>query len=147
MDLHLGSNNICDVGALLLVNLLAANMTKLLVLNIDDNDLSANGWIAFNNALINVMCHDASSVDTIYSSNHSLTYLDDIDHPLDLNNLLTLNKNKAKVSQQKILLHFFTHEDRVGRFFSVMPPQLLPSTIISWIGKDHRGFAAMYFLL
>ncbi len=49
------------MGALLLVNLLVMNMlTKLLVLNIDDNDLSANRRIAFDDALINVIC-DASS--------------------------------------------------------------------------------------
>jgi Ran GTPase-activating protein (RanGAP) involved in mRNA processing and transport len=146
-SLHLGNNSICNAGALMLVDLISTNMSQLANLNIDESDLTADGLIAFNGALINVVC-DLSSVDTIHSSNHSLSCLGNMNPPLALHKLLTLNKNddNGDVSRQKILLHSFTDDHSVGRFFSHFPPQLLPEAI-AWIGRDRSGFSTMNSLL
>ena len=94
-SLHLGNNSICNAGVLMLVDLISTNLSQLANLNIDDSDLTAYGLIAFNGALINVMC-DPSSVHCIHSSNHSLSCLGNMNPPLALHKLLTLNKNEDK---------------------------------------------------
>ena len=145
--LHLGHNFICIAGALILVDLIATNMSQLEILDVENIDLVAYELIEFHDALINVIC-DTSNVDSIHSSNHSLRCLVDVDPPLELHNLLTLNKNenKARVSRQKILLHSFTDEVSVGRFFGNLTLQVLPEAI-AWIGSDRSGFSTMNSLL
>ncbi len=146
-SLHLGHNFICIAGALILVDLIATNMSQLEILDVENIDLVAYELIEFHDALINVIC-DTSNVDSIHSSNHSLRCLVDVDPPLELHNLLTLNKNenKARVSRQKILLHSFTDEVSVGRFFGNLTLQVLPEAI-AWIGSDRSGFSTMNSLL
>ena len=93
--------------------------------------ITKRGWDAFAHILCNT-----TSIDSIYSSNHTLrnvsspSTISDLQHLLDLN----YNENKADVARQKILQFHFTEENNLQEFVD-MELAVLPQAL-SWIGRD-----------
>jgi len=90
----------------------------------------------------NIIC-DATSIESTYSSNHTLCYVkvrrvEVEDAYLTMNQ----NENKASVARQKILMHHFTGHDEDINVFTQMPETILPHAI-SWIGRDSLGYSLM----
>jgi len=55
-------------------------------------------------------------------------------------------RGKAQEVRAKILAHYFTSVDTIGRVFADVDEKILPSAM-EWIGRDRLGFSAMYNLL
>ena len=124
--LGLESINMNDEGAQLFVDALANNKT-LVQLSLDDNDISATGWAAFSRLLC-----DASSINNIYSSNHTLNSLGKHSNQVarasnaEAGLLLCINEQCESVQQAVALkvLQYHPHLDMKPLFewdFKVLP--------------------------
>jgi hypothetical protein len=184
--LHLAGCGIDDDGAALIMNALEENVSlKRLILDsnfitshglatifdsllncdifVEEMDLQDN-WIDFEelteenwNVLSRALC-DKSSIDSAYSSNHSLfsLELDDFENTEDwLDEVwddilswlsMNTNPNKAEVARQKILDHHLSDEHADTSDFAGMSEPVLPHAI-EWVGRDNDGLSAMYNLV
>jgi hypothetical protein len=137
-ELELLNIGLGDVGtAAILGNALATNKTlKKLTIGYRYDDI---GWRSFSDCFVpNIIC-DVTSIESTYSSNHTLCYVSNVASPY-----LTMNENgnKASVSRQKILKHHFTGRDEDILVFAQMPETVMPCAI-SWIGRDSLGYSLM----
>ena len=100
--------------------------------------------------LVKALC-DATTIPSIYQSNHTLCDIDfeyfgwEGDSDLDL--LLDMNKDDDKnaVFRKKLLVHFFSDIDNIGRTFGTMNTAIIPNAI-EWIGRDALGYSVMFDL-
>ena len=123
--------------------------TTLKTMHIPDfqnNIITAQGWTDLSNILFNV-----SSIDNIYSSNHSLRTLGDYSGrgvPEDIVSLLRMNENdnKSEVVRQKIIKYHFLNGDLNMEELVDMEMNVLPK-VMSWVGRDGHGFTLFYKLL
>lgn len=124
-----------------------AHNTCLKVLNISWSGTHYNvdwDW----ECLTGVLC-DVTSIDSTYSSNHTLRHVriankcpwdnDDVSLYLEMN----ANGSKAVVARQKILIHHFTGRAADIHAFTRMPETVMPHAI-SWIGRDSLGYSLMF---
>lgn len=102
VKLSIMDRNISDEVLVCIANALAAN-SSLKVLNFEEEGLTEIGWTAIECTLCN-----KSSIDTIYDSNHTLTYGEGL-YPNSFYRLLKLNwgTDKAEVARQKIVQYHF----------------------------------------
>ena len=117
-------------GALIFANALARN-NKLEILNLHNNEITAEGYSSFSN----VLC-DTSSVNKTFRSNHTLVSLGDEDMPADVESSLELNRsseNKKQVAIKKILQH---HQHFDMQPFFNWDLKVLPIAI-NWFERAH----------
>jgi hypothetical protein len=100
--------------------------------------------------LLSCLLCDKSSIDSTYSSNHTLHTVimgdGDIDPiPRDIMSILELNTryDKSSVWRTKILKYNSSRSGSDFRPFAEMSETVLPIAI-EWIGRDHAGFQLMY---
>jgi len=122
-----------------------ANNTSLNTLSFGGREVTGRGWTAFFHALC-----DKSSIDSTFSSNHSLHDIEAInglreDIPDDLSSLLNMNRNqdKAAVARQKVLEQHFSSSSATIEVFVGMSASALPRAI-EWIGRDNLGSSLMH---
>ena len=150
-EIDLFNNNVNDEVTIAFANALVDNRT-LKVLGISGRTtVTARGW----EALSNLLC-DTASIDETYSSNHALWSLWNKAACLivppwgsniscDLISLLRMNQNddKFEVARQKILRYHFLNGNASIQEFVGMELTVCPH-IISWLGRDERGFSLLY---
>ncbi|KAL9185703.1 hypothetical protein ACHAXT_003480 [Thalassiosira profunda] len=124
--------------------------------------LNGDGVPATEWTLLSSSLCDRTSIETIYSSNHTLEHLldpddrDDDDEmvyesdlPYDLLVLLQLNRDhtKAEAARQKILRYHMQSDDGVNvDAFVRMELGTLPHAI-AWAGRDSAGFPVLFGLV
>ena len=138
------NGNINDEVATACANALTnnANLRKLIF---GYSAITEVGWSAFNNIVCN-----KSSIETIYSSNHTLISLhyrytgipDELASNLELNQ----NGNKFDVARQKIIRHYFANGDQNTDAFIEMELEMIPRAI-SWMCRDDAGLSLLYQLV
>jgi len=122
--------------------------------SIDFEELSQEDWRVLSRAL-----YDKSSIDSTYSSNHTLfslklDYFENTEDWLDevwsgIESLLSMNenRNKAQLARQKILEYHFNLSDEHTdtSVFAGMLDNALPNAL-EWIGRsrDIRTFSIMF---
>ena len=139
-DLTIGI--LCSVdegGAVAIVSALANNTTL--------NELNLhNDKESFFNILTQILW-DKSSIDSTYTSNHTLRKIIPLYKPFrdDIRRLLKMNRNedKAEVARQTILHHHFSEGNANIHVFAAMPETSLPFAI-AWIGRNKDGRTLMY---
>ena len=105
-----------------------------------------------DNHLISALC-DATTIPSIYQSNHTLCDFDfensGWEGDSDLNLLLDMNKDEDKnaVIRKKLLVRFFSDADNIGRTFGTMITAIIPNAI-GWISRDRDalGYSIMFDL-
>ena len=104
---------------------------------------------SLDNHLISALC-DATTISSIYRSNHTLCDIDfeysgwEGDSDLDL--LLDMNKDDDKNSVfRKKLLRVFSDVNNIGRSFGTMDTAIIPYAI-ECIGRDALGYSVMFDL-
>ena len=113
-----------------------ANNNLLRELNLDLENVSYDGYAAFNN----ILCNNASILST-YHSNHSLEKLchtiNESSLPEDLRSLLRINREKSnsQAARIKIIKTHFSGSDINTQIFARMEVHVLP-TVIAWMGRD-----------
>jgi hypothetical protein len=125
------------------IHALASNkyLLRLMFRAVDDKRHSLEG-------IFSVLC-DATSISSIYGSNHTLIDLQfdcpDWEADSNLDSLLDLNKDddKNEVIRKKLLVRFFSDVDNIGRTFGPMVTAIIPNAI-EWIGRDALGYSAMF---
>lgn len=158
--LELQDNTISNLGARSTAKALSINHT-LEAVYLDGNRISEEGWDAFSSILCN-----PSSLDTTYSSNHTLTSLardrNEQHIPNKVLSLLQLNKGvswvnhqshikkKSYVIRQKILQTYLTGDFDMDPFtVESMTLKLIPH-VLAWVGRaeeDVQSHSAMFTLL
>jgi hypothetical protein len=83
--------------------------------------VSGRGW----SVLVNALC-DTMSIDSTYTSNHTLCRLMTRSYPFKLADLMEMNnnENKADVAREKIIMHHFADEGTCVRIFGPMQVQI-----------------------
>jgi len=96
------------------------------------------------NVLIQVLCN-ASSIESIYTSNHTLKNIGGRIGDFDLSPYLDLNKleSKAAVVRQKIIQYYFMNGDKNKEEFLDMELNMIPH-VIAWMGMDDSGLSLLY---
>ena len=105
--------------------------------------------------LIRALC-DTSSIEATYSSNHTFHYCERFDDNRwffrdktvyeSIEQFLDMNsRGGVEASRQKILEHHFDDEEnsRGINYLLQMHATVLPNAI-EWIGRDERGYSAMF---
>ena len=179
-SLHLATNrSITSVGWMELSTLLQYPGSNLKILFIPDNGINEEVAVSFANALSNntslktlalfgflgtpississrgievignLLC-DKSSIESIYSSNHTLQqlYWSDIHLHTDLMSFFKLNQNdnKAEVARQKILQYHFSNGDNNIQDLVDMSLNVIPHAI-AWVGRDDTARSLLYRLI
>ena len=134
--LNLSNNVIRTEDSIVLVNSLANN-TKLERLNLTSNPID---YGIVDDAFFRILCN-TTSIDSIYSSNHTLAALDlrlhflpEQELTLIIRNLLILNtnKNKSHVAMNKILKYY---------------PQIDMEQFFYWDEEDEQSIKALPYIL
>ena len=138
-----------DMAAVIVWSLKRNNCLKLL--SVQEDFVTIKVW----SVLAHILC-DRSTIDTCYSSNHTLTKLRVSSHyhwfGRDSNILwsslpyLKINKlaDKAVVARKKIMLRHFSGE-RTSEIhgFTCMDETILPFAL-EWIGRNNDGYSLMF---
>jgi Ran GTPase-activating protein (RanGAP) involved in mRNA processing and transport len=143
--LDLAENHFNDEVVIEFAEAIAKN-TILEILIIGGAEVTDRSWAALSCALC-----DESSIETMYSSNHTLHTIKKIHRdiratiPEDLTSLLHLNKiqDKKAVARQKIIQRHFCPGKINIEFFDCMSTVHFPCAI-EWIGRDEFGFSLLY---
>lgn len=120
--------------------------TTLEILDVTSENITPEGVREF----CRVLC-DPSSINSTFSSNHTLRSLFQYHSPVivpeELTSLLELNEitNKAEVARQKVLQTHFSDSNSTMQVFAEMNLKVLPASI-SWMGTDECGHSLMYKL-
>ena len=140
------SNNINDEVMIHFAGALIGNKSlKTLKMSNNFNAVTSNGWSALSNTLCN-----ASNIDSIRSSNHSLHgigwCISNINS--DVVSLMKLNKdeNKGEVVRQKIIHYHFLNGNKNIEEFVGMDLNILPHAM-GWIGRNDTGRSLSYQLV
>ena len=132
--LDLSGNHINDHVMTSFADVLANN-NMLRELNLDLENVSYDGYAAFNN----ILCNNASILST-YHSNHSLEKLchtiNESSLPEDLRSLLRINREKSnsQAARIKIIKTHFSGSNINTQIFARMEVHVLP-TVIAWMGR------------
>jgi len=116
-----------------------ANNNLLRELNLDLENVSCDGYAAFNN----ILCNNASILRT-YQSNHSFEKLcrtdDESSLPKNLRSLLRINRENSnnQAARIKIIKTHFSGSNINTQIFARMEVNVLP-TVIAWMGRDGRS--------
>ena len=96
------------------------------------------------NVLIQVLCN-ASSIESIYTSNHTLKNIGGRIGDFDLSPYLDLNKLESKeaVVRQKIIQYYFMNGYKNKEEFLDMELNMIPH-VIAWMGMDDFGLSLLY---
>mmetsp|Transcript_4579 Transcript_4579/g.10343 ORF Transcript_4579/g.10343 Transcript_4579/m.10343 type:complete len:616 (-) Transcript_4579:81-1928(-) len=148
---HLTNNGniITNEGVIAFAHALANN-TSLKTLQLGNlnprwGNITARGLAA----LANVLCNK-SSIDSIYSSNHTLQTICDSESSLPANLVSSLqlnrNNNKFESARWKILEHYFSDGVKNLQELLEMKLKVMPHAI-AWIGRDGTGFPLLYNLV
>jgi len=95
------------------------------------------------NVLIQVLCY-ASSIESIYTSNHTLKNIGGRIGDFDLSPYLDLNKreSKAAVVRQKIIQYYFMDGYKNKEELVDMELNMIPH-VIAWMGMDDSGLSLL----
>jgi len=113
-----------------------ANNNLLRELNLEFENVSYDGYAAFNN----ILCNETSILST-YHSNHSLKELCRTSNasslPENLRSLLRFNKENSysQAARIKIIRTHFSGSNINTQIFARMEVHVLP-TVIAWMGRD-----------
>ena len=131
-------NHITDEVAIAFANALVNNTSLRWLQFGDDHAITTRGWTALSSTLC-----DKSSIERIYSSNHTLEGVGWEPGELASSLQLNRNNNKAEVARQKILQYHFSGGNTKVEEFVNMKMKVLPQAM-SWIGRDVEGFLLLY---
>ena len=139
------SNNIDDEVMIHFAGLLIGNSSlKTLNMSNNFNEVTSSGWSALSNTLCN-----ASNIDSIRSSNHSLHCIGGSIDTIDSGvvPLMKLNKdeNKVEVVRQKIIKYYFLNGNKNIEEFVDRKLNILPHAM-GWIGRNDTGHSLLYRL-
>lgn len=151
-SLHMARNRISSTGWVLFFNTLLTSNSSFEHLTLHDNELTEKiCW----DALACTIC-DASSIESIFSSNHSFFNIGSFYYPIDelvkdapdnVRSLLGLNNLSCEeAARRKILKYYFSGGNRNLHEFSRMPMTSMPFAV-EWIGRNKLGFSLMYSLV
>lgn len=152
-SLHMARNSMSSTGWIDFFNVLQTSNSTFEHLTLHNDELTEEScW----NALAGTLC-DASSIDNIFSSNHTFfnigQFYEPINHlvedaPDNARSLLRLNEMESRKSaaRTKILNYHFSGGNKNVHEFSRMPMTSMPFAV-EWIGRNKLGFSLMYYLV